>query len=662
MELIKARVQNFRSVEDSDEFTLEHAACLVGKNEAGKTAILQALAGLNAHPATPFEYEVERDYPKRYLARYSERHSGNEALVVSTEWEISDETKERLVAEFGEEAVTSKKVTIKRHYNSGRSWTVPISEKDAIDHLIAGANLSAAEKSQLGSQATSRSLCEKLKGLAGENAKHKSLLERINAYPNQSVVSRAREICEEKLPYFMYFSNYDRMNATVHLDTLKARADDNTLFQDSQLRGDRLFWEFLEYSGVSLDEILGATTFESFNSRLQSASNTLTDEILEYWTQNQDIEVRVNVSAGLPEDPAPFNSSKVGRARIYNQLHKADTSFSERSAGFAWFFSFLIKFDRVKKESDRPVFLLLDEPGLTLHGKAQADLLRYFDEKLSPHHQIVYSTHSPFMVPPDNLMASRIVEDLIEVSDRGRRTPVGTKVREDVLSPDRDSVFPLQGALGYAITQSLFVGKHTLLVEGPSDILYLKALSAELAKRGRTSLDPAWVICPAGGIDKINAFVSLFAGNDLNVIAVTDFAKKDRNKLEDLRQRQVLKSGGLLTFADFVHNDEADVEDIFGPDLFCQIVNGAYGLGGSDALDAAKLQSANENTTRQVKKAEAYFNVLADPIPTYDHFTPSSWLIENPNALGGTDTSTMESLDRAEELFKTVNALPGKAD
>ncbi|MEE4337740.1 MAG: AAA family ATPase [Erythrobacter sp.] len=123
---MKARVQNFRSAEDSDEFTLEHSTCLVGKNEAGKTAILQALAGLNAHPATPFEYEVERDYPKRYLARYSERHSGEEALVISTEWEISDETKDKLVAEFGEAAVTGKKVTIKRHYNSGRSWTVPI--------------------------------------------------------------------------------------------------------------------------------------------------------------------------------------------------------------------------------------------------------------------------------------------------------------------------------------------------------------------------------------------------------------------------------------------------------------------------------------------------------------------------------------------------------
>ena len=233
---------------------------------------------------------------------------------------------------------------------------------------------------------------------------------------------------------------------------MKAVAENETLFSNEKLRGDRLFWEFLKFSSVTLDEIITASTFESLNAKLQAASNVLTDEILEYWTQNQDIEVRVNVAEGKPNDPAPFNSGSVGRARIYNQLHKANTSFSVRSAGFAWFFSFLIKFDRVKKEGSKPVFLLLDEPSLTLHGTAQADLLRFFTEKLSPHHQIIYSTHSPFMVPVEDLMATRIVEDLVNVDERGRRTPTGTRIRSDVLSKDRDSVFPLQGALGYSLT------------------------------------------------------------------------------------------------------------------------------------------------------------------------------------------------------------------
>ena len=81
MKLKSVRVQNFRSVEDSGEFTVEHLTCLVGKNEAGKTAILQAIEGLNPHKASPFKFEIERDYPKRYLARYDERHPDEPAVV-----------------------------------------------------------------------------------------------------------------------------------------------------------------------------------------------------------------------------------------------------------------------------------------------------------------------------------------------------------------------------------------------------------------------------------------------------------------------------------------------------------------------------------------------------------------------------------------------------
>lgn len=660
MELKSVRIQNFRSVEDSGEFSVEHLTCLVGKNEAGKTAILQAIAGLNPHPATPFSYELERDYPKRYLARYEERHGEKQAEVARTVWELTEDEIEEVRGELGPNSMTGNTITVFRTYcASGTSWNLPIDEAEVVAFLISQRSFSAAEKSQVGTPATLKELVAKLTPLT-ESPKHKTLLDIVNAYPAKSAYSKARAILEPHFPQFMYFSNYDRMNAMVHLPTLSERAVDKTLFSNEALRGDRLFWEFLEYSGVPLSEILGTTTFESFNAKLQAASNVLTEEILEYWTQNQDIEIRVSVAQGLSGDPAPFNSGAVGRARIYNVLHKADTSFSERSAGFTWFFSFLIKFDRVKKDATGEVFLLLDEPGLTLHGLAQSDLLRYFTEKLEPHHQIIYSTHSPFMVPHDNIMASRIVEDLVKVDERGRRTPTGTLVREDVLKADKDSVFPLQGALGYSLTQSLFIGKHTILVEGPGDILYLQALSAELLRRGRTGLNPKWVMCPAGGIDKIQSFVSLFAGNSLDVIALSDYTKKDKNKLEALKKSEVIKAGGVLSIADFVSQEEADIEDLFDPELFCQIVNETYGLTDANKLAPAKLKAADESTERQVKKAEAYFNVLPEPAPLYSHFTPASWLLVNPGTLSGDASPVLATLDRVEVLFKALNALVAK--
>ena len=167
-----------------------------------------------------------------------------------------------------------------------------------------------------------------------------------------------------------------------------------------------------------------------------------------------------------------------------------------------WFFSFLVQFAMMRRNTNN-VIILLDEPGLTLHGKAQEDLLRYIEENLLPSHQVIYSTHSPFMVPSKRLSACRVVEDVISYDTSGRPQSEGTKVTEDVMSTDKDTLFPLQGALGYSLTQSLFVGENTLLVEGPSDILYLQVFSNELERRGQEGLNSRWIMCPAGGIDNV---------------------------------------------------------------------------------------------------------------------------------------------------------------
>jgi len=101
-------------------------------------------------------------------------------------------------------------------------------------------------------------------------------------------------------------------------------------------------------------------------------------------------------------------------------------------------------------------------------------------------------------------------------------------------------------------------------------------------------LNPAWTIYPTGGLGNKHAFVSLFAGNDLDVVAFTDISKKDRKKLDGIRQSQIINSGGLLTVADFVDQEEADIEDLLDSNLFVEIVNSTYELSTKHELDAAK--------------------------------------------------------------------------
>lgn len=181
-----------------------------------------------------------------------------------------------------------------------------------------------------------------------------------------------------------------------------------------------------------------------------------------------------------------------------------------------------------------------------------------------------------------------------------------------------------------------------------------------LLRRNRTGLNPKWVMCPAGGIDKIQSFVSLFAGNSLDVVALSDYTKRDKTKLENLRKSEIIKDGGVLSIADFVTQEEADIEDLFDPQLFCAIVNGTYGLKGEQKLDPVRLKAADENTERQVKAAEAYFNTLPEPTPLYSHFTPASWLLINPETLAGDSDPILKTLERAETLFIALNGLIAK--
>ena len=260
------------------------------------------------------------------------------------------------------------------------------------------------------------------------------------------------------------------------------------------------------------------------------------------------------------------------------------------------------------------------------------------------------------MVPAENLASVRIVQDQVETKGP-RRLPLGTKVRDDVLTRDPDTLFPLQGALGYEISQSLFVGKNTLLVEGPGDILYIQALSDALHRNSRAGLDPRWTICPAGGIDKIQPFVALFAGNALHVAVLSDQAAGDKRKVEEMKRSAVLGAGRFYTIADFLDRAEADIEDNFEPEVFVAILNGCYKLTDPDKLTVKKLKATDASTERLVKQAEAAFRVMPDTIPMFDHFRPAAWLIRNTKLLEKKSAPIGKTLDRAEKIFKTYNDL-----
>lgn len=651
MKLIKARVQNYRSVEDSEEFEIGDLTCLVGKNEAGKTALLSALRGVK--PSQPFEFDETIDYPRRFATRFNERHPSGKAEVIRTWWRLEDADKEAVEERFGAGALSGD--TFQTHYGFRYDkyiWEVEINNAKILDNMISKHALDATERNVLHGVTNGPDADKALSGLANPTAKQAALLQDIRKCRDSSFSLGVIDILSKLQPKFFFTSHFERMSGMVSIQKLQ---EDQKKGEVSD--GDKIFLAFLEYAGATLDELLVTDRREALKAVCEAASNDITEEIFQFWSQNNALEVVIEIDNAKPKDPPPFNTGVVADIRIKNTNHKATLPLSERSAGFVWFFSFLAQFKQLKKTpGNNNAIILLDEPGLTLHGKAQGDLLRYIVERLLPDHQVIFTTHSPFMVPTTRLADVRIVEDVIVEKPGSRPDIRGTKVRSDVLEVNADTLFPLQGALGYEVTQSLFIGSNTWLVEGPSDILYLQVVSQALTKRGREGLHPNWTLCPSGGIDKIAPFVRLFGGNRINVAVLSDIANGDKTKIENLKKAEILEAGHFYTCADFTNQTEADVEDLFEPELFVEMLNGAYNPPSSHLVTEESLTAAAP-TPRIVKKAEALFKLMPSSVSEFNHFGASRWLLENPSVFDNETAATNATLDRFESVFKKFNAL-----
>ncbi|MET4283580.1 AAA family ATPase [Bradyrhizobium sp. LA6.12] len=642
MRLKSAHVTDFRNVTDSTEFSIGDVTCLVGKNESGKTTLLQALERLNSAVPGRNKFSKLHDYPRMHWADYDDRHPDDEAIVLQTTWVMDDADVKVLEKEFGTSALKGREFSVsKRYENAGKTWSLLVDEQKAANHLAHQAGVSQQFNDTIG-------LFEYLGNLSERTSEQEVIRKKIEGFRKNRANLHAIDLIDARMPKFLYFSNYSRMSGDVAINKLSKDLADKTVSE-----GDRLFLQFLEYAGTTLEELRDANQFEELRARIEAASNKITERVFEYWSQNQYLAIEVTVDQARSGDPAPYNDGIVVRARVRNTLHKATVPFSERSAGFVWFFSFLVAFAQVTKQYGN-VIILLDEPGHGLHGKAQGDLLRYIDEKLRPKHQVIYSTHSPFMVPAEQLDRVRLVEDKLFFKDGSTRpTVLGTKVTGEFLSTDADTVFPLQAALGYELTQTLFVGKNCLLVEGPSDILYLQAASSALMKAGRQGLDKRWTICPSGGVDKVWPFVALFSGKKLNIAVLTDFSHGIKKNIEKLRSANFLKSGRVATAADFTGKPEADIEDLLGFKAWSSVVNGAYSLKGKNAIKESMFVSgADGSAPRVLSVTEDHFKLLSD-IPEFDHFTPAEWLFGHQDIL----KDDSDALDNFERVFAHYNKM-----
>ncbi len=633
--LDRFKVYNFRSVEESDWIEVADNSCLIGTNEAGKTNLLIALWKLNPankEPIIPLD-----DFPRHLFSKYKgDNHS--EDVFIAADFLLSDSFQNEISKELKCDKTQINRVLIKRKYNGKYLISFPYSRVNSYPaerllsllksfeeqllqseiYLKEGDELQKGilsflkkEKENIPKEILSREVTVKLKNAIvkyiEENfGKKKNLPEffqkrlviiiqkMIDAFDGQPIqtTSDIRQKVLKEIPKFVYYSDYGNLDSEIYLPRVIEDFAREDLSESARAKARTLdvLFKFVKLSPTEIYELgnESKTIIQKMNHAnqvisteeqqiseeeiqewadkkrergilLRSAATQLTQSFKKWWLQG-------NYIFDFEADGRHF------RINVSDSLRPEQIELEGRSRGLQWFFSFFLVFLVETKEGHSNTILLLDEPGLSLHPIAQYDLAKFF-RKLSEENQLLYTSHSPFLVDMENLGNVKAVY----IDSQSGRTLVSSNLRYNEADAEK-SIFPVHAALGLTVSDTLLLGCLPILVEGPSDQIYLNLIKRKLIGNGDLKNSKEIVFIPTGGVRGMGPVTKLVSSRDEAlpyVLLDSDNVGKDYQKqLKKGRYRD--EQGKVLSVCDFLGEKEYEIEDLLPSLSIVSIIDRRY--------------------------------------------------------------------------------------
>ena len=615
MELLKFRVTKFRSVQDSGWIDVDKITEFIGTNESGKTNILLPLWKLN--PSTGGEIDEMADVPR---SEYHQYHNNSEKpIFIKAVFQLTKEEKDELVNLTNIDPGQFETVEISKNYAGEFIYAFPNltveskTIKNSINNIFDESKNSVSDAEDNNEQLLSiineakeafNSSEELLPGLksakeilgnynasglsqAKESLPFQGILEEIN---NQIVFAQNRDFInnnpdnpvlkktESFLPRFVYYSNYGNLDSRIYLpDVIKNFDKKEAELRPKDISKVRTLKTLFKFINLDPKEILslGSDAQSSLDDQrmnefikskderqilLDSAATDFTKKFNEWWKQGDYIFYFV----------ADGNFFHIW---VSDKQRPEKIELESRSTGLQWFFSFYLIFLVEAEGKHKNAVLLLDEPGLTLHPNAQKDLFKFFDN-LSTKNQLLYTTHSPFMVDANNLDRVRAV-----FINKDGYTEVSSDLRaaEKEYSKNQiQAIYPAHAALGLSVSDTLLLNCQPIIVEGVSDQYYLMAIKNLLISKGKIMPRKELVFIPAGGVKNIKVISGIVCGkNEKLPFVIIDGDKPAQNikkQLTDSLYKE--QESRIIDISDFNNAvKEPEIEDMFPRDKFVELVD-----------------------------------------------------------------------------------------
>lgn len=496
MKLVGITIENYKSFGEEDNFLfIDKLNGIIGKNESGKSNIIDALANIKLIGLTDKTYFLPKN------------RKNNKDIKVKLDFETyKDET-----TIYGFKGRTSVTLEGYNNYVLSGDMSEFISKSKTYNDILEQINelKSGISFQQQETRNTFNKMITELNAVEGKIFVGSNVYDNIISSLKKSNVEKNINIAKLLEEATNYLENlYSNFPVFVKIEDQMLKSK----YSVQNIENDELLGKFLEICNIDIEELVSKMNstdiidIKNYERDINNNIKTLfTDEFNEFYTQE-------NVKIDITIVPKEIDIMVDTTNRYLN--------YDERSNGLKWYISAFIQLQYMNKkncESPKNNVILMDEPGVYLHANAQKEVLKLFSDLIRNHNQIIYTTHSPFMIDTKTIQNIRAV-----VKDEEGFSHIYNKITNipSNLKSTYDTITPLTNAMGLDLNYNIGPNftKNNIIVEGITDYFYLQGYYKCKKEKNVPN------IIPSTGANNVTAIASILYGwnCDFNILLDQD--------------------------------------------------------------------------------------------------------------------------------------------